>query len=107
MPAETGESAQTEGGGWGTVPVAGKEARAGTDGGHAHWLVLLLVAIFILLALSFLWLHVTTPFDGARLQPGEDAVTAEGVIVTPVEEGTGALEDGDLVVSVAGRRMTA
>jgi two-component system NarL family sensor kinase len=69
-------------------------------------LAVLLVAIgMLVLAGAFLWLHVTTPSDGARLEPGEQVWRPQGVLVTPLEDRPGGLRRGDLVVAVDGRSM--
>jgi signal transduction histidine kinase len=92
---------------------AASEARSGVSdearalAGNTQWIVLLPAGLLILLALSFLWLRLTTPFDGARLQPGQEAVTSHGLIVTPVEDRPAALQAGDVVVAVAGRSMVS
>src|SRR5262245_45978421 len=53
----------------------------------------------------FVWLHLTSPFDGARLEPGQAAWTADGVIITPLEDQPGGLRKGDLVVAVDGQSL--
>jgi hypothetical protein len=52
---------------------------------RAHLPLILLASLLILLALAYPWLHLVTPFDNGRLQPGANSITAEGVIVTPME----------------------
>ena len=69
-------------------------------------LAVLLVAIGVLsLAGAFLWLHVTTPSDGARLERGVTHWPPDGAIVTPLEETPGGLRAGDVLVAVEGRSM--
>jgi two-component system, NarL family, sensor kinase len=70
-----------------------------------HFFILILVGLLWLPAVAYLGLHLTTPFDNGRLQPGSDNITAEGVIVTPVEAGPDGFEAGDLVVAVNGRSL--
>ncbi len=66
----------------------------------------LLIAIGVLsLAVAFLWLHVATPSDGARLEPGQEVWRAEGVVVTPLRGESGGLKSGDVVIAAAGRNM--
>ncbi|MBM3179256.1 MAG: hypothetical protein FJZ86_02770 [Chloroflexi bacterium] len=67
--------------------------------------VLIVAAIAVSLAAAFLTLHVLTPSDGARLQPGDPVWRADGVIVTPLVEQPDGLQSGDRVIAVAGRSM--
>lgn len=66
---------------------------------------LLVAGVTISLAAGFLWLHLATPFDGARLQPGTQVWQPNGVVVTPLSERADGLRRGDLVVAVDGRSM--
>jgi hypothetical protein len=43
-----------------------------------HFFILILVGLLWLPAVAFLGLHLATPFDNGRLQPGSDNITAEG-----------------------------
>jgi two-component system, NarL family, sensor kinase len=70
-----------------------------------HLFILALAGLLWLPAAAFLGLHLATPFDNGRLQPGRDNMTAEGVIVTPLEAGPAGFEAGDLVVAVNGRSL--
>jgi two-component system, NarL family, sensor kinase len=70
-----------------------------------HFFILILVGLLWLPAVAFLGLHLATPFDNGRLQPGSDNIAAEGVIVTPVEAGPAGFEAGDLVLAVNGRSL--
>lgn len=54
---------------------------------------------------AFVLLHLLTPFDGARLQPGQPSWRKNGVVVTPIEEIAGGLRRGDLVTAVAGQPL--
>ena len=67
--------------------------------------LVLLTSLLIGLAGAYLWLHLVMPFDNGRLQPGTNAITAEGVIVTPVRAQSGSLQAGDIVVAVNGRSL--
>jgi signal transduction histidine kinase len=67
--------------------------------------VLLVAGVAISLAAGFLWLHLATPFDGVRLQPGAQVWQPNGVVVTPLREQADGLHAGDLVVAVDGRSM--
>jgi two-component system, NarL family, sensor kinase len=70
-----------------------------------YLIILALVALLWLPAAAFVGLHLATPFDNGRLQPGGDNITAEGVIVTPLEAGPAGFEAGDLVLAVNGRSL--
>lgn len=70
-----------------------------------HFFILILVGLLWLPAVAFLGQRLTTPFDNGRLQPGSDNITAEGVIVTPVEAGPAGFEASDLVLAVNGRSL--
>ena len=69
--------------------------------------VLLVAGVAISLAAGFLWLHLATPFDGVRLQPGAQVWQPNGVVVTPLGEQADGLRASDLVVAVDGRSMQA
>ncbi len=66
---------------------------------------LLVSAFLIFLAVTFLWLHLVTPSDGARLQPGEAVWQEEGVIVTPLVDQPEGLQKGDVVLAVNGQSL--
>ncbi|MBI5290307.1 MAG: hypothetical protein HY872_00330 [Chloroflexi bacterium] len=71
-------------------------------------LVVLLVALVALSpAAAFLWRHVVTPSDGARLAPGQSVWRSEGVAVSVLENRPGGLQSGDVVVAVEGRSIEA
>jgi two-component system, NarL family, sensor kinase len=70
-----------------------------------HFFILILAGLLWLPAVAFVGLHLATPFDNGRLQPGSDNITAEGVIVTPLEDGPAGFEAGDLVTAVNGRSL--
>jgi signal transduction histidine kinase len=72
--------------------------------------VLLAICLFSL-PLGLVYLHLTSPFDGARLGPdepfGESAWKADGILATPLQdEGTG-LQKNDLIVAVDGISVEA
>ncbi|MFQ5858940.1 MAG: hypothetical protein ACE5LU_25350, partial [Anaerolineae bacterium] len=69
-------------------------------------LAVLLIALGMLsLAGAFLWLHVTTPSDGARLEPEQPVWRPSGVVVTPLEEQPDGLRAGDVVIAVDGQSV--
>jgi two-component system, NarL family, sensor kinase len=58
------------------------------------------------LTLAFAALHIMRPSDGARLEPDKPVWSQDGITVTPFEQGAhGGLQQGDIVVAVAGRSM--
>jgi len=65
------------------------------------WLALAAVSI----SGAFLWHHLSSPSDGARLEPGEPVWRTDGVVVTPLELQPGGLHPGDVVVAVDGQSM--
>lgn len=85
--------------------------------GRGPWLAL--GGLWVAVALAFLGVQMTTPFDGARVPPGSQGFTAEGLRVATfgrsddgspgaLRDGSrdgspGALRDGDVVVAIDGR----
>src|SRR5260370_20139806 len=61
----------------------------------------------VLLGVAFLLLQMTSPSDGARLDPSQSVWGPDGVMVTPIQEQPGGLRQGDEVVAVAGGRIGA
>jgi hypothetical protein len=59
----------------------------------------------VLLGVAYLWLQLISPFDDARLEPGQSVWRPGGVVVTPLQDVPGGLRQGDIVVAVAGRSM--
>lgn len=80
-----------------------RDADQETD--RAHWPLLTLSSLLIFLALGYLWLQLSTPFDGSHLRPGTEAITAEGLVVTPVREQPSNLQEGDLVTAIEGQSL--
>ena len=70
-------------------------------------------ALWLLLAVSlgapilFIWVRDHTPADGARISWYEDAWTADGVLIDPIDAPAAGLEDGDLVLAVDDRSIEA
>jgi len=67
--------------------------------------VLVIGGLLVMLFGAFVWLHLVTPFDGARLQPGQQSWRKNGIVVTPLTKEPGGLRRGDLVVAVAGQPL--
>ena len=59
----------------------------------------------VLLGVAYLLLQLISPFDDARLEPGQSVWRTGGVVVTPLQDLPGGLRQGDIVVAVAGRSM--
>src|SRR5262245_56425874 len=69
-----------------------------------------LVALCLLaLPLAFIWLHLTSPFDGARLGPDEpftqSAWTADGILATPLQDEPDGMRKNDLIIAVDGNSV--
>lgn len=67
--------------------------------------VLWVAALNIILFGVFFAYRVVQPSDGTRLQPGTPYYSADGVIITPFDEPTGDLQQGDVVVAVEDRSI--
>lgn len=68
-------------------------------------ITLLIVALNISLFSLFVGLRLTQPADGARLQPGEPAIYADGVIVTVIPGAVSDLQSGDRVAAIEHRSI--
>jgi signal transduction histidine kinase len=66
--------------------------------------VVLALAI-LLLAAYFVWLRLSTPFDGTRLEPDEAIWSAGGVRVSLLEDQRGRLQSGDIIVAIEGQSV--
>ena len=70
-------------------------------------------ALWLLLGASlaapivFVWVRDHTPSDGARVSWYEDAWSAEGVLIAPIDAPAAGLQDGDQVRAVDGRTIDA
>lgn len=61
------------------------------------------IAIGVVLpAAAFLWLHLASPSDGARLEPGLAVWRSDGVVLTPLRVQASGLHPGDVLVAVNG-----
>jgi signal transduction histidine kinase len=72
---------------------------------HARLSILFAATLMVTLGVAFVWLQITTPSDGARLDPGQPVWRPEGVVVTPLRERPGGLRAGDVVVALDGVSM--
>lgn len=67
---------------------------------------LLLFALFSLaLPVSYIWLHLVTPSDGARLVRSEQGITPQGPVLEPYQPGQSPLQSGDILLEVEGAGM--
>jgi hypothetical protein len=67
-----------------------------------HRILLLFGLLCVLLPLPFIWLHIATPSDGARLTREPVIFTEHGIIVAPYAIGSSLLREGDIVTAVDG-----
>lgn len=68
--------------------------------------VLLVAVLLWSLAGAFLWLHMITPSDGARLPPGDQSAwKPDGVAVSPLDERPDGLRAGDIVTAIDGQLL--
>jgi two-component system, NarL family, sensor kinase len=82
-------------------PILAPLAAAAPTHGRGPWLAL--GGLWIAVALAFLGVQLATPFDGARVPPGREGFTAEGLRVAPFGRSDHGLRDGDVVVAIDGR----
>ena len=72
---------------------------------RTRFAVVIVAITAVLLGVAFLLLQLTSPSDGARLDPSQPVWRPDGIVVTPIQEQPGGLRQGDEVVAVAGRSM--
>lgn len=69
---------------------------------------MLLIAMgMALLGIAFVLLHLVSPSDGARLDPGQAVWSTRGVLLTPLKEGSSALHPNDLLIAIDGTPIEA
>jgi hypothetical protein len=66
------------------------------------WAVLGVSLLVLALAAALVWLRVTTPSDGRRMQIEEWPWRPDGFVVAPIDEQPGGLRSDDLLVAVDG-----
>ena len=73
-----------------------------------HRGVLLLTGTVVALVGAFVWVQLTSPSDGARMDfvRDQDAWQGDGLLVRPWEEEPSGLRSGDVVVAVEGRAIS-
>jgi hypothetical protein len=59
------------------------------------------------LGVAFVLLHLVSPSDGARLDPGQAVWSTRGVLLTPLQEGGSALHRNDLLIAIDGTHIEA
>lgn len=67
--------------------------------------VLLASAAMVALGVAFVWLHIASPSDGARLDPGQAVWRSNGVVVSVLHTRPNSLRTGDIVVAVDGKSL--
>lgn len=72
---------------------------------RARLLAIAISSFAVSLAVAFIVLRLTTPSDGARLDPGRDVWRTNGVVITPLEPSPGGLRAGDVVIAIEGRSL--
>lgn len=69
---------------------------------------MLLIAMgMALLGMAFVLLHLVSPSDGARLDPGQADWSTRGVLLTPLKQGSSALHPNDLLIAIDGTPIEA
>lgn len=64
-----------------------------------------LALTFFLLGASYLVTHLMFPYDGARLEPGQQAWLPNGILVSPLTVTSNGLQTGDLIIAVERIRL--
>jgi two-component system, NarL family, sensor kinase len=72
---------------------------------NARMRALLLAVAMIALGVAFVWLHLSTPSDGAVIPPNASSWHPNGVVVRVLHSQPGGLRSGDLVVAVGGQSV--
>jgi hypothetical protein len=72
---------------------------------EGRWTTLTLSLLALTLSAAYVCLQLSSPSDGARLEPGQQAWTNHGMVVTLLDPRPGELAPGDEVIAVDGRSM--
>lgn len=67
--------------------------------------VLLAAATMVALGVAFVWLHIASPSDGARIDPNQQPWRSHGVAVTVLRAQSGGLRSGDVVTAIDGQSL--
>ncbi|HSM70135.1 MAG TPA: GAF domain-containing sensor histidine kinase [Anaerolineales bacterium] len=65
----------------------------------------LLALTFFLLSVSYIVTHLRFPYDGARLEPGQQAWLSNGILVRPLTRTADGLQTDDLILAVDGTQI--
>ncbi|HET8906030.1 MAG TPA: histidine kinase [Ktedonobacterales bacterium] len=72
---------------------------------RARVATLLFAAAMIALGVAFVWLHLTTPSDGARIEPHPFVWRSSGVVISVLHPQRNGLRTGDIVTAVDGKSL--
>lgn len=72
---------------------------------RARIAVLLAAATMIALGVAFVWLHIASPSDGARIDPHQQPWRSHGVAVTVLRAPSDGLRSGDVVTAIDGQSL--
>ncbi len=72
---------------------------------RARVIVLLAAAAMVALGVAFVWLHIASPSDGARVDPNQRPWHSNGVAVTVLRAQPGGLRSGDIVTAIDGKSL--
>ncbi len=72
---------------------------------RARIAVLLAAATMVALGVAFVWLHIASPSDGARIDPHQQPWRSHGVAVTVLRAQSGGLRSGDVVTAIDGQSL--
>ena len=67
--------------------------------------VIAIAVVMLLTTFAYIWLHLTSPVDGARLETTRLIWRIDGVVITPMELAPDGLRPDDLVMAVGGRSV--
>lgn len=70
-----------------------------------HLRILFFALFCLALPFAFIWLHLVTPSDGARLARYDQVMTPQGPVLEPYQPGRGPLQSGDVLLAIDGTSM--